>query len=252
MPDCDQTARYSSFSTSSRAFITSSADAVPGLVGAEALVTRLRLGVEGSWQVLSFGGGTFTPSVELGVRHDGGDAERGFGADIGAGLAWSDPVRGIEAELNGRGLLAHEDADFREHGFSGSLGWDPTPGSDRGPSLTLTQSVGGQASGGMDVLLGRDTMAGLAANDDGELTRRLEAKLGYGVPVFGGRFTGTPEIGFGFSDTDRELKLGWRLSHAQRKGNVSMDLELEATRRESANDDREPEQAVGLRFNMRW
>ena len=88
-------------------------------------------------------------------------------------------MRGIEAELKGRGLLTHEDSDFREHGFSGSLGWDPTPGSDRGPSLTLTQSVGGQASGGMDALLGRDTMAGLAANDDGELTRRLEATLGY-------------------------------------------------------------------------
>ena len=91
-----------------------------------------------------------------------------------------------------------------------------------------------------------------AANDDGELTRRLEAVLGYGVPVFGARFTGTPEIGLGLSDTDRELKLGWRLGLARSEGNVSMDLELEATRRESANDDREPEQAVGLRFNMRW
>ena len=232
--------------------VRATSDAVPGLVGAHALVTRLRLGVEGSWQGLSFGGGTLTPSLEVGIRHDGGDAERGFGADIGAGLAWSDPVRGIEAELKGRGLLTHEDSDFREHGFAGSLGWDPTPGSDRGPSLTLTQSVGGQASGGMDALLGRDTMSGLAANDNGELTRRLEATLGYGVPVFGGRFIGTPEIGLGLSDTDRELKLGWRLGLARREGNVSMDLELEATRRESANDDREPEHGVGLRFNMRW
>ena len=78
------------------------------------------------------------------------------------------------------------------------------------------------------------------------------ATLGYGIPVFGGRFTGTPKIGLGLSDTDRELKLGWRLGLARREGNVSMDLELEATRRESANDDREPEQAVGLRFTMRW
>ena len=37
------------------------------------------------------------------------------------------------------------------------------------------------------------------------------ATLGYGIPVFGGRFTGTPKIGLGLSDTDRELKLGWRL-----------------------------------------
>ena len=232
--------------------VRATSDGITGLPASDATVTRLRLGAEGSWQGLSFGGGTLTPSLEVGIRHDGGDAERGFGADIGAGLAWSDPVRGIEAELKGRGLLTHEDSDFRERGFSGSLSWDPTAGSDLGPSLTLTQSVGGQASGGMDALLGRDTMAGLAANDDGELTRRLEAVLGYGVPVFGDRFIGTPEIGLGLSDTDRELKLGWRLGLARRGGNVSMDLELEATRRESANDDREPEQAVGLRFNMRW
>ena len=127
--------------------------------------------MEGSWQGLSFGGGALTSSVELGVRYDGGDAERGFGADVGAGLAWSDPDRGIKAEFKGRGLLTHEDSDFRERGFSGSLAWDPTPGSDRGPSLTLTQSVGG-----MDALLGHDTMAGLAANDNAELTRRLEAE----------------------------------------------------------------------------
>ena len=232
--------------------VRATSDPVPGLVGAHALVTRLRLGIEGSWQGLSVGGGTLTPSVEVGVRHDGGDAERGFGADIGAGLAWSDPVRGIEAELKGRGLLTHEDADFRERGFSGSLGWDPTPGSDRGPSLTLTQSLGGQASGGMDALLGRDTMSELAGNDSGELTRRLDATVGYGVPVFGGRFIGTPEIGLGLSDTDREIKLGWRLGLARREDNVSMDLELEATRRESADDERKPEQAVGLRFTMRW
>ena len=172
--------------------VRATSDGIIGLPASDATVTRLRLGAEGSWQGLSFGGGTLTPSLEVGIRHDGGDAERGFGADIGAGLAWSDPVRGIEAELKGRGLLTHEDSDFRERGFSGSLSWDPTAGSDLGPSLTLTQSVGGQASGGMDALLGRDTMAGLAANDDGELTRRLEAVLGYGVPVFGDRFIGHP------------------------------------------------------------
>ena len=32
-------------------------------------------------------GAVLTPSVEVGVRHDGGDAEIGFGVDIGGGLA---------------------------------------------------------------------------------------------------------------------------------------------------------------------
>ena len=96
--------------------VRATSDAVPGLVAADAVVTRLRLGVEGSWQGLSFGGGTLTPSLEVGIRHDGGDAERGFGADIGDGLAWSDPVRGIEAEFKGRGLpdvAERDDIDFQ-------------------------------------------------------------------------------------------------------------------------------------------
>ena len=108
-------------------------------------------------------------------------------------------------------------------------------------------------TGGMDALLGRETMAGLAANDNGgELSRRLEATVGYGIPVFGGRFIATPAVGVGLSDAGRELRVGWGVGLARREGTVSMDLEFEATRRESANDDREPEHGVGVRFSVRW
>ena len=57
-------------------------------------------------------------------RRDGGDAETGFGVDIGGGLAWSDTRRGITAEFRGPGLLTHEADGFRERGVSGSLFWD--------------------------------------------------------------------------------------------------------------------------------
>ena len=100
--------------------VRTSSDRVEGLAAASAEVTRLRLGLEGSWR-----GGQLVPSVEIGVRHDGGDAETGFGADIGAGLSWSDPASGISAEVRGRGLLTHDDGGFRERGFAGSLAWDP-------------------------------------------------------------------------------------------------------------------------------
>ena len=65
------------------------------------------------------------------------------------------------------------------------------------------------------------------------------AVTGYGVGVFGGRLVGTPEIGFGLSQSERELRLGWRLGLARSEGNVSLGLEVEATRRESMNDDRD-------------
>ena len=135
--------------------VRTTSDAVQGLEATTAEVTRLRLGLEGSWRVVAGGGGEFVPSLGMGVRHDGGDAETGFGVDIDGGLAWSDRARGIAAEVSGRGLLTHASSGFREHGFAGSVSWDPTPDSERGLKLTLRQAVGAEAKGGVDALLSR-------------------------------------------------------------------------------------------------
>ena len=136
------------------------------LAAAEAEVTRLRLGLEGSRPFRLADGSTLTPRMEIGLRRDGGDAETGFGVEIGAGIVWQDAERGLGAELRGHGLLAHEAKGFRERGISGSFTWDPMAGG-RGPQLTLTQTVGASFSGGTDALLERTTLAGLAANDNG-------------------------------------------------------------------------------------
>ena len=223
------------------------------LAAATADVTRLRLRLEGMWRGLEIGTGTLVPRLELGVRHDGGDAETGFGLDLGGGLAWSDPGTGLRAEVSGRGLLTHESAGFRDLGFSGALAWDPTPGSDRGPSLTLSQTMGVSAQGGADALLGRTTLAGLAANDNGDEleNRRLELNLGYGFPAFGDRFTSTPEVGFGMSEGHRDYSLAWRFVRDRRRGDIgSLEFSLETRWRESANDDTPPEHTVGLRLRL--
>ncbi len=222
------------------------------IAAAEADVMRLRLGLQATWHGMDTGGGVLTPSVEIGVRHDGGDAETGFGADIGAGLAWADPGSGLSADIRARALLAHEADGFGERGFSASLGWDPAPATALGPSLTLTQTVGAASSGGAEALLGRGTMEGLAANDGGGLeNRHLEARLGYGLALFGGRYTGPPELGLGLSGAHRDYSLGWRMGLA-RSGRVSFELGLAATRREAANEDRAAEHGIGLRGTARW
>ena len=225
-----------------------------GLEAEQAEVTRLRLGLEGSRPFLFEGGASLTPSVEIGARHDGGDAETGFGVDIGGGLAWSDPERGLSAEVRGRGLLSHAADGFRERGFSGSLSWDPTPDTARGLSVSMSQTLGAQAPGGVDDLLERGTLAGLAANDDSDELqhRRLEVNLGYGFGAFGDRFTLTPQIGFGMSQGHREQSLGWRLRREMRGNTGALEFALEARRRESANDNAEPEHGVGLRVTARW
>ena len=236
--------------------VHTASDAVSGaggnLAAAEAEVTRLRFGLEGSRPFRLGDGSVLTPSMEIGLRRDDGDAETGFGAEFGAGVAWADAQRGLGAELRGRSLLAHEAKGFRERGLSGSLSWDPQPASDRGPRASLTQTLGGSASGGMNALLSRDTLAGLAANDNGDDRRRLEARFGYGFAAFGDRFTSLPEIALGLSDTGRDYSLGWRLVRGSGFGSGSFALSVETQRREPANHNIAPEHRVGFRVDARF
>ena len=238
------------------ASVSSSSENGGNLASASATVTRVRLGLEGSWP-LALGdevlgkGTTVTPRLAIGVRHDGGDAETGFGADIGGGVTLAAPAQGLTVSLEGRGVLTHEAAGFRDRGIAGSLAWDPPPSNGRGPKLTLTQTIGAGASGGKDALLSRTTLEGLAANDNGDGQRRLEARFGYGFSAFGGGFTGTPEIGLGLSEAGRDYSLGWRLTRAG-SGAGSLEFSLEARRRESANDDVPAEHGIGFRATARW
>ncbi len=214
----------------------------------------VRTGIEGSRRFVLGGdteGMTIEPSFELGARLDGGDAETGLGVDLGGGLAFAAPRQGVALDLKGRGLIAHEASGFREWGASAALTWDPRPETDRGLALRLRQSWGGSPAGGMDALLGRETLAGLAANDNDATASagRLEAELGFGLPLFDGGFTGTPNLGVGFSETGRDYRVGWRLTSA-RKGYPGFQVDLDATRREAVNAD--AEHGLMLRGTIRW
>ena len=234
--------------------VRTSTDAVSGSAGnleaSDADVTRVRFALEGSQPVRLGEQAVLTSSLELGVRHDGGDAETGFGADIGAGLVLSDPARGISAEVRARGLLTHEADGMRERGLSGTLAFDPAPETERGLSLSLTQSVGAQSEGGVDALLERRTLAELGAAAEDDLSaRRLDARIGYGLGVLDDRFTATSELGLGLPDNDRELRLGWRLSERVATG-LAFELGLEGTRREFTGGDAGPEH--GLNIGVGW
>ena len=193
----------------------------------------------------------------MGLRLDGGDAETGFGLDLGGGIVLSHPVRGLQAELHGRGLLSHAAEGFRDQGFSGSLSWQQQPDSDLGAMLSLSQTMGGLSSGGADALLSRVNLEGLAANDDGSnnnlKNQRLELQLSYGFLAFGDRFTLTPEVGLGFYNTGRDYRIGWNL---KRPGDrEAFAFSFDVTRRESGTNDgtgTAPEQGVQLELNTRF
>ena len=238
-------------------FVRTASDMVSGpgghLAAAQADAMRLRLGLEGSRPFWLANGAALTPSIEIGVRHDGGDAETGFGADLGGSLVGVDRKHGLSAELRGRGLLTHEAQGFRKLGAAGSLAWDPQMASDRGPRLTLTQSVGASARGGVDALLGRRSLEGQVASDRGDelQRRRLEAGFAYGFAAFGDRFTSTSEIGVGLSDAGRDYRLGWRLTRVTREGG-SLEISVEARRREIADESTSPEHDVRFGLTARY
>ena len=209
-------------------------DGVDGPAGrlkaTEAAVTRVRTGLEAS-RGYAFGNGlSLKPSVEAGLRHDGGDAETGAGIDVGGGLVVSDPSTGLSVDVRMRMLLVHEAEGFSERGVSVSLSYNPTPSTPLGFMARVAPSWGGQATGSAEALWGRETMAGMGY---GSLAsgNRVDADLGYGLPV-GSRFVGTPRVGFGTSEYGRDYRLGYSLGVLE-ASDMRFELGVDAQRRES-------------------
>ena len=218
------------------------------LAATSAVVTRYRTALEASRGYRFQPGLSLQPSLEVGLRRDGGDAETGAGVDIGGGLIVSDALTGLSADFRVRMLLAHQDEEFRERGMSVSFGYNPTPSTPLGFLAKLTPSWGGQAESGAQALWGRETMAGMA--DGGPAAGgRLEAELGYGMPV-GGRLVGMPSFGIGASGHGRDYRLGYGLTVAQ-GGAMHFELGIDANRRESPSQGTAEHGVLG-RLTARW
>ena len=219
----------------------------PNTEATQADASRLRLALEGSRTFALGESAALTPGLEVGLRHDGGDAETGTGVELGGRLAYADAASGLSVEARVRTLIAHEDSGYEEWGASGSVRLDPGV-SGRGLSFTLAPTLGAASSGVERLWSLRDAQE-LANDGEFEAEGRLDAEVGYGLPVFGA-FTGTPYAGLGLSESGRDVRLGWRLS----PGGTALDFELgvEGAWAESTNDDAAPERGVMLQGTLRW
>ncbi len=232
--------------TSDALWTRTSSEKTRDLAASDSDATRLRLGLEGSYRMALEGGGHLTPKLEVGARHDGGDAETGFGVEIGGGIAWSDPALGLSLDVSGRTLIAHGDDDLKDRGYAASLAFDPDPATQRGASLSLRQEFGGQANGGLDALF---QPAALEDRTGSEATSRWSMEAAYGFPAFGGRWTGSPHVGLGLATGARDYSLGWRLT-PEAASAPDLSFGLRATRRES--DTAQAEHTVGFEATARW
>ena len=234
--------------TADALFLKTTSEAVEGLASSEGNITRLRLGLEATRPFPLSNGASLSPSLEVGLRQDSGDAETGFGMDLGAGLSWNDPEQGITAAVKGRTLLSHGAEHFQDQGLALSFSWEPDS-SNRGPSLSLSHAVGLPAEGGMAALLNPTAIEVLdEPNSSGE---RFEARLAYGFPFYNDRLTLSPSLATALSNNSRSYSLLWSLApYDEHLMEEPWQLSLEGERHENLSSSSTVDHSLKLRFAL--
>ena len=218
-----------------------SADRTPAFAESGASTQRLRLMLEATGSIRG-ANGIFSPTLEAGLRHDAGDAEQGTGFELGGGLAWS--TGPLTLQLNGRGLLAHEDEAYREWGYSASVQYQP--GTDgRGLLLDLS-SARGSDNGGSARMWSMPDVGGMVREQRQSPGQSIRFRLGYGLESAGRRVLWHPFVGIEtFTNEGRALRLGFRINAGER-----IEAGLEFGRRISGFE--LPLDTIQLRGTIRW
>ena len=210
-----------------------------GLIDSLAVDTnRLRLALEASHVRQLDRGARWTPTLEAGVRHDGGDGDTGFGLEVGAGLRYEDPTLGMTAETRARVLATHR-SDREEWGIGGLVRLDPR-GRGTGWLFSLMPTWG-ETGGGVQPLWEQVAAADEPADRDTP-GGRVEAEVGYGVPALDGAGVVTPYAGVSLTDESHEWHAGTRF----RMG--ALDGELSGALARSVSD--ESDYRVGIALHL--
>ena len=230
--------------------LKTTSEEVEGLESSEGNVSRFRLGLEVTRPFPLANGSSLLPSMEVGIRQDSGDAETGFGMDLGAGMAWKDPEHGISGELKGRTLLSHAEEEFQDQGLALSFSWDPSP-SNRGFSLSMGHAMGLSTEEGIDALLNPTVLDGLDGLDASPSNgQRFEAQLAYGFPFYNDRLTLTPAVVMAFSSTSRTYGLLWSVTpYSEQSHALPWELSIEAERLEHFSSSTPADHSLKLNFS---
>ena len=205
---------------------------------------RLRLRLEGrtQWEISDVS--QMTPSLEIGGRWDGGDAETGLGMEVVGGLAYTHTRLGLEVEAQGRFLLAHRKTAFDEYGGSLTVKLDPGQ-AGRGLWLSFAPGWGAEGSRVTQIWDGTEVLPSDRSGDGtpGLSPERLDLDAGYGVVTHGGAGRLTPYAGLSIAGAHAAAKLGVRQEVGDR-----MELSVEGRRSMRAETGHE----VMLYGRLRW
>ena len=177
------------------------------MVATEGDVTRLRLILQGERAFAVGEGATFAPSAEVGLRHDGGDAETGTGVEVGAGLRYTAGAVTVEAQA--RTLLVHEASGYEDWGASGAIRVTPDA-SGRGLTLSIAPVWGRTGSAAERLWSAHDARA-LGGDSEFEADSRIALDAGYGFGLAHRRGVLTPYAGLTLGDAgNRTVRTGTR------------------------------------------
>ncbi|MXY15074.1 MAG: autotransporter domain-containing protein, partial [Proteobacteria bacterium] len=142
---------------------------------------RQRLLIEGSHVKQLASGATFTPALELGVRHDGGDGDTGSSIETGASMRYFNPESGLTVEGRAHTLLNHSD-DYDEWGLSGLVRLDPGA-SGLGLALSIRPVIGPTATGAQQ--LWESNVAEALESSTRSAREYLNTRIAYGMVADG-------------------------------------------------------------------
>ena len=223
-------------------WVRTDSDAAAGLAAASAQVSRLRLILEARRTFALASGAVLAPTAQVGLRHDGGDAETGTGVEVGAGIRYTAGMLTLEGQV--RTLLAHEAGGYEEWGASGAIRLSPDA-SGLGPSLALLPAWGASGSAMARLWSHPDASALVQGSTAAPAPGRLDAEFGWGLPALRGRGVLTPYARVALAEGDNQSwRLGARLALAK-----SLNLSLEGSRRRTGRD---TVHDLTLRASMPW
>ena len=213
------------------------------LLSATGTASRLRLILEGSGSLPLGNGAVLTPTLEAGLRYDAGDAETGAGLEVGGGLGYGSGR--FSLQLDGRALVAHEDTEYREWGYSTSVRYEPGA-EGRGLNLSLGSAWGAAQSGVQSLWSQADASALVPGQAPMHAAQRFQGELGYGLLGPKRRVSWTPYLAADAgADASQAFRLGVRLTSGDR-----LEVHLELGRRDTGRE--APEHAFQLEGSVRW
>ena len=154
----------------------------------EARSQGARLLLAGRSELMASEQGRLGVNLEFGGRWDGGDAQTGWGTEVGGGLDYRHGGLGLGVAVQGRYLLVHKAQSFEDKGVSLTLEFDPGV-QGRGFSLALRPAWGTPSGGGAEALWSNEALPLVdSAADRGPsaASERLDLEWGYGIGLRGG------------------------------------------------------------------